>query len=286
MPIGHKTSLVGVLLGLLLALGCSPKPVWHSLLPPEIGVGEFSGPGGEALTTELKRRESPKPLSGRTLILSGQTQFTHQTTKSQETVLTVTKKTGDQTSTQTIPLIVADAKFGASWSLVPVGSNQAQKTGQTEEVWRRSYGGYLAQEGVADATPEEPEKVRDNLLAKSLAALIVAELGPDHTPYNLAKAYDQQSVEAAQLVSQGHWDEAAKIWREILEDNPNYAPALYNLALYHERSGQLGEAWKYYRLAYRSYDDLARREALTRTTDIMFRLGRPPWLWDHYFYSY
>jgi hypothetical protein len=270
---------------LFLAFGCSPKPVWHSLLPPQIEVGEFDGPGGEALTAELRRRESPRPLAGRALVLSGSTQFDYKTLDSSETVVTVTKTADGRKTTETIPLTVAESSLRASWALTPPGAGQPQRTGQTEERLRRSYGGYLAQEGVADPTPEGPDKTRDNL-ARALAALIVAELGPNHTPYNLAKAYDKKSVEAADLVEKDDWDGAAKKWEEILDENQAYAPALYNLALYHERSGRLGEAWKYYRQAYRSYDDLMRRDSLTRTTDLMFRLGRPPWFWDAGFNVY
>ncbi|MDR1872533.1 MAG: DUF6340 family protein [Deltaproteobacteria bacterium] len=281
MPIGHKTTVFLAWLGLLAIFGCSPKPVWHSLLPPAIEVGEFTGPGGEALTTELKRRESPRPFSGRTLVLAGSTQFDYQTAQSQETVITVTKKSNGQKTTETIPLTMAEAHLRAIWTLTAPGAARPTRTGRTEENFRRSYGGYLAQEGVADPTPEGPEKTQDNL-ARSLAALIVAELGPDHTPYNLARSADPRSVEATKLVNADDWDGAARKWEEILQENPNFAPALYNLALYHERSGRLDEAWKYYRLAYRSYDDIRNREALSRATDIMFRLGRPPWTWDRY----
>ncbi|MDR0549091.1 MAG: tetratricopeptide repeat protein [Deltaproteobacteria bacterium] len=279
MFIGPKTKIFLTFVGLMALIGCAPKPVWHSLLPPQIEVGQFEGPGGEALTNELKRRESPSPLSDRTLVLTGSVKFDYKTAPAQETVIKVIKKTPSQSTVETIPLTRAEATLTANWSLASSIDERPQRTGQTQEVFRRSYGGYLAQEGVADPTPESPERTRDNL-ARSLAALIVAELGPDHTPYNLAKAYDKQSLEAEDLVEKGDWAGAAKIWEAIIEENPAYAPALYNLALFHEREGRLAEAWKYYRSAYRVYDDLTRREALTRATDVMYRLGRPPWAWD------
>ncbi|MDR1083959.1 MAG: tetratricopeptide repeat protein [Deltaproteobacteria bacterium] len=279
MSIGPKIRLWPTLLAMTLLMGCAPKPVWHSLLPPQIEVGQFDGPGGEALTTELKRRESPRPPRGRTQILNGTTFFDYKTTKSQETVLTVTQNVNGRKSTETIPLTVADARLTAKWTLISVRSDGPSQTGQTEEIWQRSYGGYLAQEGLTDATPEEPDKVQE-LLARSLAALMVTELGPNHTPYNLARAPDDLSREAADLVSQDDWEEAARKWQEILKDNPGYAPALYNMALYHERAGRLAEAWQYYRMAYRSYNDQQHREALTRATDMMYRLGRPPWFRD------
>ncbi|MDR1577092.1 MAG: tetratricopeptide repeat protein [Deltaproteobacteria bacterium] len=286
MPVGHKIPLILALLGLLTVLGCAPKPVWHSLLPPHIEVGEFTGPGGEALTTELRRRQSSNPLKARTEILAGTTQFERQTTPAQETVLTVTKKSNGRQVTETIPLTVASARLEANWTLTPIGATNPRQTGRTAEVWRRSYGGYLAQEGVTDPTPEAPEKTRDNL-ARTLAALMVTEIGPNHTPYNLARAYDEESLEATLLVNKDDWDGAAKKWEALIKENPSYAPALYNLALYHERAGRLTEAWEYYRQAYRAYSELSHREALTRATDMMYRLGRPPWiknpiLFNHY----
>ncbi|MDR1608275.1 MAG: tetratricopeptide repeat protein [Deltaproteobacteria bacterium] len=285
MSTGHKTLLTLICLGCLTALGCAPKPIWHSLLPPDIEVGEFTGPGGETLTTELRRRLSPKPMSGRTQILSGSTQFEHKTAQSQETVIKVTKKTNGQSVTETIPITIADARLIAKWTLTPTGSAKPTRQGQTEEVWRRSFGGYLAQEGVTDSTPEEPDKTRDNL-ARTLAALMVTELGPNHTPYNLVRSYDKQSLEAQSLVDADNWEAAAKIWQNIIKENPIFAPALYNLGLYHERSGRLAEAWEYYRQAYRAYNDFANREALTRATDMMFRLGRPPWIRHPILFNY
>jgi hypothetical protein len=281
MSIGRKIIFIGAVLGLWTFLGCSPKPVWHSLLPPHIGVGQFDGPGGENLTAELRRRESPKPLAGRTQTLNGTTYFDYKTAQATETVLSVTKSVDGRKTTQTIPLTLAEAKLTAKWTLSPDKGVGTPVSGETQEVWQRSYGGYLAQEGLTDATPEEPEKVREKL-SRSLAALMVTELGPNHTPYNLAKAFDEKSQEAARLVSADDWDGAAQKWQEILEESPSYAPALYNLALYHERAGRLSEAWQYYRLAYRSYNDLQHREALTRATDMMYRLGRPPWIRDMY----
>jgi hypothetical protein len=281
MSIGHKIWLLPVLLGLISFLGCAPKPVWHSLLPPGIEVGQFDGPAGEELTAELKRRESPRPASGRTKTLGGTTNFDYRTRQATETVITVTKLAEGKRTSETIPLTAAEARLTAKWTLTPQDSSGQKQTGQTEEIWQRSYGGYLAQEGLTDDTPEEPEKVRQNL-ARSLAALMVTELGPNHTPYNLARAFDQDSRRAAELADEDRWDEAAVYWQKILEENPGYAPALYNMALYHERSGRLAEAWKYYRLAYRSYSDQQHREALTRATDMMYRLGRPPWLRDLY----
>jgi hypothetical protein len=275
----HNIFLFLALAGLATLLGCSPKQVWHSLLPPHIGVGQFTGPGGEELTNELRRRESPKPLTGRTHILNGTTEFNYQTTKSQETVLTVTKKVDGRKTTETIPLTVAQASLKANWNLTQEFGHSPEQTGQTEELWQRSYGGYLAQEGLTDTTPDEPAKVQQ-ILARSLSALLVTELGPNHTPYNLAHSFDELSKEAAALVTEGNWDEAAKKWKKILEESPSYGPALYNMALYHERSGRLEEAWQYYRQAYRSYNDQQHREALTRCTDMMFRLGRTPWLRD------
>jgi tetratricopeptide (TPR) repeat protein len=274
--------------------GCV-QPQKQTLLPPEVGVGQFEGPGGEILSQTLSSRQSAHPRQGPSLILSGQTVFRFQTGKNTENLslkeegpLKLTKEkdqlTGREFEVEIPQILEVKASFDYTsilaqmdleWTLSSLADQQKINSGHTSEILNKSSGGYLAQKGLTSKTAlSEPEAIK--ILATALADQIIQEIGPAFTALSLSPASDALSKEARLLAEKNLWSEAALIWQQLLKQNPDYAPALYNLGLYHERSASPDEAWNYYRLAYLSKNSNLHREALTRLTDLLNRLGRPP----------
>jgi len=279
---------------LIFSSGCV-TPQKQTYLPPEIEVGQFEGPGGKILAQTLSSRKSPTPRQGRQIILSGQTIFRFQTEENTEKI-SLTEEGPLKLTTEKDPLTGKEfkvekpeiteiktsfdytsilAQMDLEWTLSSASDNQKINSNHTSEVINKSFGGYLAQKNLAPKTPlSESEAIK--ILAMALADQIILEIGPAFNALSLSPASDAISKEARLLVEKNLWSEAALLWQKLLAQNPEYSPALYNMGLYQERSGRPDEAWNYYRLAYLSKNSNLHREAITRLTDLLNRLGRPP----------
>jgi hypothetical protein len=276
--------LVLLAVAALLAAGCAPPPRRH--LEASIAVGAFSGPGGDRLAAELsaRSRRSPDPA----LVLSGTTSFDSSLVPGRERVLAEPPRQAAAAPApagpggpsggweeRTIPFQSFTATLKADWTLSDPATGAVARAGTTSDTLRRSAGGWLAEQGAApEAAPADPEALR--LLSAALADQIIEELGPALDASALGRADDDRSRRALRLAEAGDWGAAAELWEELVALNPEYAPALYNLGLHHERLGELEEAWSFYRRAYLAQSVPLHREALTRLTDSLDRLGRPP----------
>ncbi|MDR3135755.1 MAG: hypothetical protein LBU69_06660 [Deltaproteobacteria bacterium] len=272
-----------------MAGGCARHP--KKILPGAIGLGQFTGPGAEEVKSELARLLSPADRPGRSLVLSGTTDFTLSAKAGQE-VVTISNRydsrwpetlpgwenaprpnTGYKTAEY--PLTQVEATLKADWALTEANSQALVSSGTTNAVLARSYGGFLESQGQAESQPPGRDELA-RLLAKSLADRLAMSIGPAYPSANLASGKDKQSRKAASLASAGDWDGASEIWLGLLRLNPDYAPALFNMGLYHERQGRLETAWAFYRLAFLRYQSLLFRMALSRTADALEKLGRLP----------
>jgi tetratricopeptide (TPR) repeat protein len=273
-----------------LTAGCAAPP--KRLLPPGISVGAFEGRGGPELARELKKRVSA--AQGEALELTGRTGFASRTARGRETVLAVepgetvealeldpltgvwwtVERPLPRAVHQDYDLTLTEASLTLEWALT-APDGVARASGRLGDETAGGYGGYLAQLGAAQAQPPtEAELLAD--LAAALADQLVETLGPAFGAEALARADDELSLQAAALAAEGRWDEAAARWEELTRLNPSYHPALYNLGLHHERASRLELAWAYYRRAFLSRSSPLHREALTRLTDSLARLGRSP----------
>jgi tetratricopeptide (TPR) repeat protein len=91
-----------------------------------------------------------------------------------------------------------------------------------------------------------------------------------------AHARDSRSLNAERLATLGRWEEAAIIWQELIQENPYYHPALYNLGLFYETKGDLKSAWNSFRSAFLSSQETLYRNALARLSLILNRSGISP----------
>lgn len=288
------TMLPPLLLALLLLLpaallpSCARAP--RRVLPPGLTLGEFRGPGGEAVRDELRRLDAGGP-SGGGPVLSGETDFRMEVEESNERVVlnqdgvpwpeglpgreNETPADPGPWETGEYPLSQVAASLTLRWTLADPASGAAVDSGVCEDNLRRSFGGFLGSLGLAGQELPAREDVLA-LMVPGLAEQLVEALGPAYSAADLAQAFDGGSRQAAALAGQGDWDGASRIWLELLARNPDYSPALYNMGLHHERLGDPDTAWAYYRLAYVSSNTWANRLALTRLADSLERLGRPP----------
>jgi tetratricopeptide (TPR) repeat protein len=272
-------------------------------LAENISLGEFHGPGGPELKEALSRISSraakaakaPKafkaPQSQGGLSLSGRCYFDYREEPQSETVIIreegemVSRSQTDELTGQTweirAPEITESPRryeftriqgtMGVNWALrAPDGTVLRQ--GALEDNLERSYGGYLAQEGAAPKTaPGREAALRD--LSQALSLQLAQELGPSFGPGDLEHTGDALSREALALCRLGDWDQAAALWTELTRQNPEYAPAHYNLGIWHERSARLQEALRSYRQAYLAKPEGRYRLALTRLTDSLRRMS-------------
>ncbi|MDR2455639.1 MAG: tetratricopeptide repeat protein [Deltaproteobacteria bacterium] len=269
---GRKSAAFIAALSLALAfsaLGCtSVAPRKH--LAENILAGGFSGPAGEELAKALAAKSG---RGGRkSLKLEGHTLLSYQTRQSRENVA---PDEGAYTAAQPFQSDTMSSTLTARWTLTDMSTGRIVKSGETADTLRRAAGGWLASQGAAaEALPSEIEA--RGVLALALADQIIEELGPAWDSSAIEGADDERSRKARQLAMAGRWDEAADLWKELTALNPDYASAHYNLGLYYERNGRLEEAWASYRRAFLSQGHPHHREALTRLTDSLDRLGRRP----------
>jgi tetratricopeptide (TPR) repeat protein len=263
-------------------------------LPSSLQLGEFVGPGGQEVKNQLQRftANSDAYPPGETLVLSGRTSFDLVKDARTEKVNlspTVTpwpaglpgreeeptSQSEEEPQLADYSLTLIKAAFRLDWTVAEKNSGAVVQVGSLSDSLNRSFGGFLGANGRAAAeVPDQEEIVK--LMAPGLAEQIVETLGPAYSATNLASADDELSRQAAELAAAGDWDGASALWLNILSQNEEYAPALYNLGLHHERKGDLDKAWAFYRLAYLSSNTWTNRIALTRLADSMARLGRTP----------
>ncbi|MDR2198053.1 MAG: hypothetical protein LBR53_01065 [Deltaproteobacteria bacterium] len=172
----------------------------------------------------------------------------------------------------------ATGNLKVEWRLDKPGAKESVDGGLLFYRAERSYGSYLQNRG-RNGRGWNYESVSREILDElvSRAADDLVELaGPLFTVQDLAPASDPLSLEARDLAAGGDWEGAALIWLRLLELNPAYGPALYNLGLRSETLGDLKSAWEYYRLAFIAEQDYQYRTALTRVTQVLRRQNQLP----------
>jgi hypothetical protein len=280
---------LALILTAFLASSCVVKP--KNYLPRDISLGQFTGQGAQEVKNQLSSLTSTKANSSQKLVLSAKTNFSltsqyglekvglsdHESSHWPEGLPgweNAVQKEPDYEISQ-YPLTLVKADMQSEWTLTEAQSQIIVSSGTSKVTLQRSYDGYLASQGKAQATPPVQQDLLNDL-AKALAAQIIQSIGPAFSAENLASAKDSRSRQAASMVAADDWTGAAAIWIEILRENPEYAPALFNLGLYHERQGNLDTAWSLYRQAFLNSKTWPFRLALTRTTEALERQGRLP----------
>lgn len=269
--------------------GCSGKSAPQKVaLPPGITIGQISGPGAEAVSKALAGRSSGR---GHASVLSGQVSLNSKQGRETESVpekkpvgqpyqsyqpdpftkkLWKVDKYDEATMVSDYNLERLSGLLTFDWRLSPSG-----QSGRVVLDVDRTRGGFLAAKGVAPAMGASRSDMieLDNYLAEELVRLLVLELGRDLGVSDLESASDAWSRKARSHVAAGNWEEARKLWLEILEMNPDYGPAHYNLGLYWEKKRNPEEAWRSYRAAFLSEASPLHRRALSRLTESLAKSG-------------
>ena len=289
-----------VLLGLLIwaaasgLAGCASSSVRAYKLPAGVAVGDISGPGHEQLSRALKKRGGG---SGQ-MTLSGQVSLSRQSAGEYETVPQEVSAGKPYTAYKPDPFTGRVWQVKETPTAIELDSYDFQRiTGDMVFDWRltskagslvdsgrvvmnidRTRGGYLATKGLTPPLTGSRAKSDDieNRLADELVRLLALDLGRYPGSSELEVGDDSLSRKAKRLAASGDWDEARKLWRDLLSQNRQYAPALYNMGLYWERRKDPEEAWRYYRAAFISDGSDRHRQALTRLTETLSRAGRLP----------
>lgn len=286
--------VLGALVGPPVFFGCASSQGQNYQLPAGVTVGDISGPGHDRLSQALKKRGAglgSMTLSG---TLSAQSKV------SVEREVVPQEKISGPTYTDYKP----DPFTGRVWQVEEHSSTTeldaydlqrltgelifdwrlTSKTGEQVDQGRATIdvdqirGGYLASKGLAPAIGSAAPEASglENIMADELIRQLTLDLGRDPGSSELETGSDSLSRKAKNLADAGQWRDAQALWLELLSQNPNYAPALYNLGLYWERQGDPEEAWRYYRAAFLSEGSDRHRQALSRLTKTLSQAGRLP----------
>lgn len=265
--------------------GCAAR---HAARPPQLpadlSLGQITGPGAEEIVKILRRhlnsQKGGRVLSGR---LSFQDSFNEEREKVAQKVAVgepreawladpFTKKywleeeTDYEERENEYKLQRSTGVLIFDWSVGPAGGAPS-RSGRIELDTDATGGGFLGSIGAAPKAGGRPSgRKLAEVLGEDLVALLALELGRQLKASDLDWTSDAQSRQAHKLAGEGCWDEARDIWLQLLELNPEYGPALYNLALYYEYKGQPQEALAYYQRAFLSDSSPRNRAALTRLT--------------------
>ena len=290
-----KPAALSILLA-LLASGCAYAA--SDSVRSRLLLGEFTGDAGPMLRRELETR---RPFLGSDKTaprLSAGAFFQLSFTDDQESVAMEEKgreKTfwEEDKLTGEVYLVRADEPREVSsdydfqralgtltvlWRLTDPENGGIASEGELVFRGERSCGSYLDQRG-RPGKPFTAEAVSRDIsaeLVKQAAAGLIEMSGPLFTSGDLASAPDPLSQEARLLASRGDWEGASLLWEKLLTQNPSYVPALYNLGLFKEKTGELTAAWEYYRRAFLADQSPMYRAALTRVTSVLRHQNRLP----------
>ncbi len=293
----HIPLFLAILALLSLGLGAPARAEVRLLLPPGLAVGAISGPGGEDVARALKKYQAGGETRG---LLGGRLSLTRGLTAERETV-PVEKEAGPPHPvyeadpftqrlwpTEEFPMVTDVENFDLErftghlvfdWQVTPLSGGAASESGRAVLDMDRTRGGFLAELGLTEPlaqTTSNLEATGRERLAGELVAQLLLTLGRHPAPSEIESGQDSLSPQAKRLAAAGDWESAKTLWLDLLKQNPDYPPPLYNLGLYWEFRKNPEEAWRYYRLAFRADATPRHREALTRLTDTLARAGRRP----------
>ncbi|MDR1035141.1 MAG: hypothetical protein LBT40_00775 [Deltaproteobacteria bacterium] len=267
-------------------------------------AGTFTGTGGNELSLALLREGI---VGGRGPVLTGTAEYRFDASPGRETVITteegeVVEIWEDDSLTGESFLITTREKrsvprdmdfqrargiLDVRWTLAEPGGT-VLRSGRNVFSASRAEGGYADRRGRAGSAsaaasseaPSLPHGELEQLMLEDLARKAASDLallaGPRFTEMDLAPANDPDGRRARMLAASGDWEGAARIWEELLTLNPSYGPALYNLGLYREITGDLPDAWRCFRLAFQSRQLPQYRNALSRVSGVLRRNGELP----------
>lgn len=290
-----KFFLIVSVLSLLLFANSALAADYVFLLPKGLKIGEISGPGNEQLSRALKKRLSKGPTS---YILSGAVHLDQSSRREKESVplekpagevyeeyvpdpfthrLWRQKVTPEATSLDSFDLERYLGLMTLDWVITSAGNGEVLNQGRVILDINRTRGGYLATEGmVPQMSSQKSDREFEDRLADDLVRLLALDLGRSASVSELESGGDKWSRSAKSLASAGDWEGARREWEKLLEMNPKYGPALYNLGIYWEHNSKPEEALRYYRAAFVSEASVRHRRTLTRLTETLRRAGRLP----------
>lgn len=262
-------------------------------LPAGVKLGSITGQGSEEVIRALRNYTA---IGGNTGVLSGRVSISRGVHSEKETVPRLVPSgepyptwAADPFTRKLWPVEKADTALEMEsyrlqrftgiltfdWILShKVGGEQS---GRVELDIDRTRGGFLASLGAAPPmTQDASREAMEKMLADELVHILVLDIGRSPNSRDLEYGDDPQSREAKNLAGSGRWDKARDVWLDLLRQNPQYSPALYNLGLYHEYKKEPEAAWEYYRRAFLSSANDMHRAALTRLTESLRSSGRLP----------
>jgi tetratricopeptide (TPR) repeat protein len=172
----------------------------------------------------------------------------------------------------------ASGTLTVKWWLIDPKNGNILDDGILTYSGERSHGNYINNRDRVKRT-WNIDNVRNDIiteLVKQAADALIEMSGPLFTSNDLDTAMDDLSQRAKSMVYKGDWEGASILWSELLKQNPNFVPALYNLGLYKEKEGDLVSAWEYYRQAFLVDQSPKYRQALTRLTAVLRHQNQLP----------
>ena len=269
-------NLLFIILTICFLSACAGSPPTGSYkFRPEIQVGEITG--SQEFAAELAKRDNNKGA----FILQGQAQIAFSEKSGEEKVyfmksgakkeilapdvftgqLWTVNEPEKIPATESFPLKSMAGKLFFHWQLFDE-TGQKIKSGSLQADYHQLFEGFVLK-NKKNSTASQNEKDARQYLSKTLADKLVMTLGREPGALEI-ESNEKQTSEAKRQISLGNWEEAKNIWLSLLEQNPGYYPALFNLGLYYEREANLHEAYAYYKKAFLAGGYNKAREALSR----------------------
>lgn len=147
-----------------------------------------------------------------------------------------------RTVVRTLPYVIRQASLTTDYRVFEMNTGGIIATGTVTENCNKKFGGNKA-EGHLEHDPGHPPPpagCMDELSVRT-AAKLVAKLSREKVSIlvkfdNSTHAKVRQGVA---LAKEGAWEDAMRLWQEVLASDPTYPAALYNLGVAYEGIGDL-----------------------------------------------
>jgi len=183
-----------------------------------------------------------------------------------------------------VSYVIRQASLSAHFKVFDLGVQKVISTGKVTRSFKEKFGGYNEYAGFSGKKINELPARNETLnnLSSQAAAALVTKISPteivkevqfdDGSKYGTGIGGHKTVKKGIEFAKQGGWEEAANIWQEVLSDEPDNAPALYNIGLAHENIGDLQNleaGLAYYLKAYKNQKKPLYIDAITRIKNVI-----------------
>ena len=196
-----------------------------------------------------------------------------------------------RTIVKEVPCVMRQANIIVDFNIVKLKTKQRIFTDKVSEEYKEKFGGeneyrsYLgsriSQLPSQNQTLEKlSDKVASRIVAKIFTTVItrVAEFD-NGSKYVMGMGGNKKVKEGIKCAKNGEWEEAAEIWKDVLNTEPENSAAFYNLGIAYEKIGDLENlkiAQKMYKKAVKYGDKEIYLDAMQRIRETIRDFPKEP----------